>query len=1274
MSTERYDAEPTLDWRTLDLAGKNAIEASAGTGKTYTLVLLVLRLLLERELPPSAILLATFTDAATLELRVRVRERVRQAYFAALRPKDSRRIASEQNAMASTDPLAQYLSARWQTDAFELDVLPRQNKRIKASVRLRDEKILARAMLQIDEMPIRTLHGICRQLLSSFDLIPGDMDADIENGEALTEAALDDAFRRRFTDVKVLSDTQLDALDEPFLAALRDGVRRVLRNGRITLRPAVRADAENYRKARAALFSPSFRKALKEALADASGEWRLRIEAKRAIEDLLRTLNRGVGRQLPKASLAIFVQPGSAQFKKARRSILDNSALARLCHFARVHQFAVRGEFATLLNSLVTEVRLSRSISLAARGGVSFDSMIEQLAERLAPTEGRNFDARAAEQLANAIHQRYPAALIDEFQDTDAQQWAILQAIYGTRGGLVLVGDPKQSIYRFRGSDVHTFVRATKTCERYFLQHNYRATAPLVAALNGFYGAVAQPFHSADIAFRAALVGRSDSDALLAAVKPLLFIEVLDAQERYTASDACIRAACSDIKNALVDAGRAAKAALTAHPGQAKEAFSIALLLSTNSQVRTAQDYLRELGVHASASATLGVYQSHAAHVLQCVLCALAAPADLTRARAARLALQLDALEHVSALDERALFSWVEHCLSQMLARGIGYLCLILAIEPVCADAQFARDASHLAELLALDEQALLAAKPNLRESSTGYAQALWQAVNAHIEQPAHNESPERRRIEAGAQVQVLTVHKAKGLEFDLVYLPTLCFAKAADTHVAIIPGAQGLECDAGSADFESAMRLEADENLAELLRLQYVALTRAKQAVNVYFKADSVKDSSALGWHLVQTTATQRPQQVAGLAAEPVAEQVEPAWEDQINAAPPPAPAPAAVALKPWRAGLELLVKHENIGYLAREVPDFAPLTTLSMPATAKPTSQRADWLPALRPPQRRISFSSMTQTEAKSDAALVNETDAHKPNFELIAEIAATTVATQDATQDAAQIELALRSHPTGADAHPEIIALEKFRGPNFGLALHTLFEDALPGASELNADQVAARLSEFGFATDAQSTQAILALVLRNRQQALVTELVTELNLTSAVNLARLNSKSCIAELGFQLPVSGLDYRALAKLGPRFGLPLLFLPEQALDRVDGMLIGFIDLVFQSGGKFYLLDYKSNWLGASLQDYSGAALEAAMAQHFYHLQHLLYALALHRYLRLSLPDYDFDTHFGGVHYLFVRAFGLQPELSCAGHYQYRAPRELIEELDGMFLGELRA
>ena len=1241
------ESEPALDWRTLDLAGKSAIEASAGTGKTYTLVLLVLRLLLERELPPNAILLATFTEAATLELRARVTERVKQAYFAALRPNDPKRIASAQSAMASNDPLAQYLTARWQNaETSGSNVLPRQSGRAKTSVRLRDEKILERAMLQMDDMPIRTLHGICRQLLSSFDLVPGDIDAAIEDGDALTEAALDDSFRRRFSDVKALPEAQLDAVDKRFLQDLRAGVKRVLNYGRISLRPPARIDTQRYRNARAVLFRVEFRKALRALLAQEPGDWQLRIDARRGIENLLRLLNRGAERQLP--SLAQFVRPESLQYKKARQSILASPVMAQLCHFAQLQQFAVRGEFAHLLNTTVLEVRISRGNALAARGGVSFDSMIEQLAERLAPLNAGGageIGARApiqltsagqltragqlssAVQLANAIHQRYPVALIDEFQDTDAQQWAILQAIYGTRGGLILVGDPKQSIFRFRGSDVHTFVRATKACERYFLQHNYRASANLVAALNGFYSTVARPFHSADIAFRTVKVGRIDS--ALEAETPLCFIEIIDPKQCYTPVDACLRGACSDIKNLLQSPADLAPP-------------SIALILSTNQQVRTAQDYLRELGVHASASASLGVYQSEAAQVLQCVLCALAAPADLTRARAARLALQLEPLDRVSTLDERALFRWIESYLALMLARGISYVCLSLVVERA-RDAQFISDANHLAELLAVDEVALLDAQPSLRMSGTAYAQAMWQSLSAHIEQPDYSTvSGERRRIAAGSRVQVLTVHKAKGLEFDAVFLPTLCFANASDSNVAIIPGALGLECDAGSADFENAIAVEADEALAELLRLQYVALTRAKQAVNVYFHSDIVKDKSALGWHLAQIAASQRAEQVQESAVELA---VELTWEDQINAV----PVRAEVAVKPWRAGLKLLLKQDNIGYLAREINDFEAFTAKeTVTELHDATPLRLDPLPALRPPQRRISFSSMTQIEAKSDSASMIEGDVLTPSLELAAEVA---------VMDATQLEIALGS------SQPEIVALEKFRGPNFGLALHALFEDALSANSALDAEQVITRLSPFGLLADEANAQAILALLQRNRHSELV----------PARNLAGLNAANCVAELGFQLPVQGLDYQALAELGPRFGLPMLFLPEQAQERVNGMLIGFIDLVFECDGKFYLLDYKSNWLGASLQDYSGAALTAAMAQHNYHLQHLLYALALHRYLKQSLADYDFETHFGGAHYLFVRAFGLEAadaRPSNAGHFQYRAPRALIEALDAMFFG----
>ena len=135
---------------------------------------------------------------------------------------------------------------------------------------------------------------------------------------------------------------------------------------------------------------------------------------------------------------------------------------------------------------------------------------------------------------------------------------------------------------------------------------------------------------------------------------------------------------------------------------------------------------------------------------------------------------------------------------------------------------------------------------------------------------------------------------------------------------------------------------------------------------------------------------------------------------------------------------------------------------------------------------------------------------------------------------------------------------------------------------------------------------------------------------------------------------------------------GLGRLFFPEaeHGFANVEGALVGFIDLIYQHAGRFYVLDYKSNFLGNCAQDYRDEALSEAMAGHFYHLQHLIYALALHRYLRSSLPGYSYATHFGGVHYLFVRAFGLSGQRSgeYLGDYYYRAPEQLITELDQLF------
>jgi exodeoxyribonuclease V beta subunit len=1250
------DAPTPLDWRTLDLFGKSAIEASAGTGKTYTLVLLVLRILLERELPAGAILLATFSEAATAELRLRVRERLQQAYAAALPAGDARYLA-----LAGDDPLAAYFAVRWQPGRAGA----------KLGVRQRDASLLWRALNQLDEMTIRTLHGFARQILSSFNLTATDPDRPIADGDTITTAAIDDAIRRRFADVASLSPILLDALDEGFLAQLRRGVERALRYGRITLRAPARVANAQYQRIRNVLFTQQFRAELIEVLARPPDDLKLLAVAKRAVETLLRAFKAGPLQALPSGALRTFNGEKSAQFKTAGRALSTHPALKNLTQFAGLHSMAARGEFAHLLNELVLEVRSARAESLASQGIQSFDSMMETLADQLAPVNADVANMPVAQTLCAAIHERYPVALIDEFQDTDAQAWAILRAIYGTRGGLVLVGDPKQSIYRFRGSDVHTFVRAAQICQRFYLRENYRSSTTLLAGLNRFYAAVPAPFHSHEVRYRSAVSGRADLTPAAEIAAPLVFFELQSEGLARADLALCLRTASADIAQLLA-------ASQTANPKVAVP--RIAMLVARNKDVRAASEYLAKSAVAVFASASFGVYQSPAAAILLTVLDAISHPNDVARAHTAYVARMQTSAATAHNVDRQALLGAFDLLAQNMQARGVAYICLNLApqnpfeqsdVSQIDRD-QFDRDAAHLAELIAVEEQALFAKQP---KRASG--ESAWPEFHLHVKKLAgilrariqvfddRADSGQRRRSGAGACVQVMTIHKAKGLEFDHVFLPTLYFARTPDRQIAIIPGADGLECDAGSTHFDLAIAAEADEALGELLRQQYVALTRAKTSVRVYFCSTLMQKSSALSWHLAKILTPDAPDESPG----------ERAWADQINAAPSDVESPKNVSVfanEPWRAGLLQLACHAEIDCILRtnigpENADASAPVVLSRhhALTVQSTGYRsASELPSLRPSRRRISFSTLTYAGSDDFA-----------NTKL-SSIGCDTVDKSREGDTADEYASMAADRPDAANAplilaDPELTVLEAFKGANFGSALHALFEDAMDRLAPIGRDAVMMRCHEFGVLpaiTQESDAQAIVDLILRNRAAPLL----------PGLRLADLNRGNCIAELGFQLPVAGLLPEALAQLGPRFGLPTLFVSSHGLARIEGMLVGFIDLIFQLGEKFYLLDYKSNWLGPLLSDYQPHELELAMAEHQYHLQHLLYALALHRYLRASLVNYDYETHFGGAHYLFIRAFGLQhpaisaaefsPQIAQYGHYQYRAPLALIDALDQLF------
>ena len=455
--------------------------------------------------------------------------------------------------------------------------------------------------------------------------------------------------------------------------------------------------------------------------------------------------------------------------------------------------------------------------------------------------------------------------------------------------------------------------------------------------------------------------------------------------------------------------------------------------------------------------------------------------------------------------------------------------------------------------------------------------------------------------------MRVVTIHKSKGLEYPLVFLPFICSFRPLDDKkpVQVHDGERRrLLLEPDEESLEKAER----ERLGEDLRLLYVALTRARHACWLGvadLKIGTAKTSrlhqSALGYLLG--------------AGQPLAQSVQ--LVDWLN---PLADPPRCVALPAPEAGDQT--------YRAQDADAFEPHWRIPLRRAAE------HWWIA--------SYSALRMEEG--EAAVVDRHDDVSPDS------SAVQIASDD--EDPA---LALEQIPVSAQG------LHRFpRGPNPGTFLHGLLEiaaaegfAAMAAAPEVLREHLARRSQRRGL-------QIWIEPLWLWLQGLLVQPMA--LGNGRSVSLASIGEYQ--AELEFWFEATRVDVLRLDALVQHFEMPGVARPQLSPDTLNGMFKGFIDLVFEHEGRYYVVDYKSNWLGADEQAYTFEAMNAAVASHRYDLQYVLYVLALHRHLRLRLVDYDYDTHMGGALYLFLRAPG-------AGQYLARPERALIERLDALFLGE---
>lgn len=1301
--------------------GSLALEASAGTGKTWTLTAITVRVVLETDIELPELLLVTFTRAATAELR----DRVRRRFTEVARALDLLAAAGTDHAVDGDDLVQRIVRDIRGSTAPDIELARRRER-------------LRRALAQLDEATIATIHGFCQSMLHHAALEAGiDFDAVLLDDDAdLVAEVVDDHLARELRPAEPDAIRYLQQAGGVDRARLLSLARSVAALPSLQLRP--RPDGPGDLDA-----APGGQPGRHpdthsgDGLSDdLTGDLQLWIRARERFHARWEDGGRARALELPGelTSAAAWANPRQTTFtpnKAAAQVELVDRWLSgahplppappppsKGVHLAAAHPYAwfssaaLGGKLAsspdaTLLpaaTALTDDPLVAAADALWAavhapatrfllrtarvvwdeldrrkrqRTVLTFDDLLRRLDEALREPTTR-------EQVRHAIRQRYRFALIDEFQDTDPIQWRIFSSVFDVDEPLVLIGDPKQAIYGFRGADINTYVRARESRPTTAtLRDNHRSDRSLVTACNRLFG-VEGAFATPDIPYHAVACVREDRliDPDGGAAVTLRFLQrsiggVGPRSGGLLTKGSVDRRLPTDVAAVAVELleGRA-----TVPDGDDRqrglEPRDLAVLVRTNRRALAVQAALQAAGIPAVIQRGGSVYDSEEADAVQRLLAAMLRPSSQPQAAAAaasvlggrdgaRLAAELAAAGDDLGGDPAAAGrwdAWVD-ALSRWGARWSSHGILAALQQALDEDGVAQRllaredgdrrltNLRHLLELLHTAERA---------DGLAPNALLAWLAARRHdAAEGAPTTTDTELRLEEDAEaVRVVTVHGSKGLQYPVVLCPDLWDGRdqvdeavtrfhdpeVSDPAEAV---ALDLDADAASASKRRSIALARAEIRTEQLRLAYVALTRAEHRAVVWWGAITSAPTSALA-SLLHGGGAAAPEQRLELAAQRVAD----------------------------AGDAELLADLEELVAAGDRAIGVEPVAALPAPARWYPPVGEQDALVArpwtrgaLDRSWRRTSFTALVRgaaTPAPGGSGPPVSVDAGR---DVDAEVVATTDTMPPATPAADAAEVPLARFPRGAAP---------------GTFLHDVLEhlDLTRVAEPAHRDAVIAH----------QATRhGIDGVHLPSVATGL--ELAVETGLGAAlggVRLGDLQQRDRWNELRFELPMAGGavgDGRALSL--PRLGRlladsadPLIAayagqLQDPALAvPVRGYLSGSIDLLARlPDGRFLVADYKSNWFGdrdtgrSIAADYRPAALGVSMVEHHYVLQALLYLVAAHRFLRWRVAGYDPARHLAGAGYLFLR--GMVGEADVSTGVVLLAPEpELVDalsrELDG--------
>jgi len=1257
---------------TIPLIGRHMIEASAGTGKTHNITRIYVRLLVEKKLSVQQILVMTFTEAATEEIKARI------ATF--------------------IDTLINDFESNPCECSSALQVT------VGADETLRLLKI---AQLEIDLASIYTINGFCQRIIGRFGLsmsLPQNADLVVDFYK-IQLAYVSDAIRALRTKPDKYLLLQNENLHDPSVF-MKNFSKVIGKTETLTVQ------SEQELKTKQVLqFNKLWQKhgALRaQLIADINAQRTFFYQGTKSstpknTDPLIDEVLGWLGSTMlinNKQSVAFInawlgIEGATKDAVKEADQTLINNAFKNLFSAARIKNYVNEGMQTTqpLLanaNALLEDIKRVGVLAADKKSlkdsinAVPFYAVIYALVSKINKKIEQHkqtfsvigFDDQiqgvahamncGGEALIESLQQEYPAALVDEFQDTDKHQYAILEHLYPQHNDarlLLMIGDPKQAIYSFRGGDIHTYMRAKDMADKAWgMDINYRSSEPVITSYNRiFHGAplqkdavslfdenISYPIISAP--FKALPGKRSliDNDPTQASaaftfvcanasrmLSPSSKRNIKVDTSKDIQIDEIMHWCANEIKRLLSDVQ-------IEQGGQARlvKSEDIAILVRSHKQVAMVKKVLSAQGL---ASVFLGerspLFESQQAlHVLW-LLQAIHHPSRDNMRRALTTGLVLFDISRTSTAQDLLLldnhpkweqaFNSISHYALLWQQKGVHALLQTLIQQSSLPTLEAQRQLTnylHISELLA---------KASVKASSP-LQLIYW--LHQQITNPEQMEANELRLESDQKLIKIVTQHKSKGLEYPIVFLP---YANYVNTRMSKHTAQYYLNNNSVNELGLSNAAKEAvtSESLAEDMRVLYVSLTRPilrcylgvfssiscnssalSRALNIPIDKDS-EDEDSGGTML--NNIKQNLSDISDNIFVGMADKLLPIRNDM------PAEDLPRTSLLSFTQHINRSWHVTSFSKILRKLDSYA---------------SQDNYLPKAKPP-------SLGLANANESPDLVFERD-EEGYYE-----AGFSGAHHNDVQSAYCF-----TFPKGANAGTflhDVLETIDFKNPNISTALSSLNTYAL--------DQHAIDQAQLSQWFDTVLTTPLLSNLACNN-----------------VCLQDLSSAETLKEAEFYFPIEGLNLGAMSQLINTYrqqicaqynltNCPLLSLTS---DMVEGAMHGYIDLIFEHEGQYYVADYKSNYLGNDAQYYQPSAVAQDLLLHNYDVQYLIYSVALHRYLKTFLGQYRYEEHFGGVTYLYLR--GMRGPLSLPlktsertsanGIFFTRIEQGMLQALDDLF------